>query len=173
MKKQNRKWGYRWISLIGGVVVLSCNCMRSPWVPSIDQCYGAERAVYVDQETQKDVLLRIVNEERIRLGLTKLVKDEKLTSAAMVRAYEQQRLFSHMRPDGTPFYSVFSQFEIERTVRGENLAKVQQGSPDQVVRAWLCSSSHRDNLLRDQFVKAGIGYVQDDGIGYWCLLFSN
>jgi uncharacterized protein YkwD len=118
-------------------------------------------------------MLRLINEERRRLGLIQLVRDESLTKAAMIRAGEQQLLFSHMRPDGTPFYTVFSQIGIKRSVRGENLARGDGGQYKQVVQAWVESKGHRENLLRDRFANVGIGYAEEDGIGYWCLLFAN
>ena len=118
-------------------------------------------------------MLRMINEERRRLGLIQLVKDERLTRAAMIRAGEQQLCFSHTRPDGTPFYTVFSQIGIRGTIKGENLAKGESGQYKQVVQAWFESKGHRENLLRDRFAKVGTGYVEEDGIGYWCLLFAN
>ena len=151
-----------------------CFCsIGNPYVSTINQCYAAESMILTDQELQTDALLRMVNEERRLLGLNQLVKDERLMKAAMIRASEQQVLFSHMRPDGTPFYTVFSQNGIKGNIRGENLAKGRRGRYDQVVLAWFESKGHRENLLRDQFVKVGIGYVEDEESGYWCLLFAN
>ncbi len=173
LKKQKRKWGHRWIGLIGGIIILSCNPIRTPYVSMINHCYATEGASDKEQNSQSHALLHIVNKERMRLGLKVLVKDEKLTIAAMIRASEQQRLFSHVRPDGTPFYTVFSQIGISGNRRGENLARGRLEQYEQIVQAWFKSRGHRENLLRDQFVKVGIGYVEEDNIGYWCMLFAD
>ena len=173
MKKQKGKWGHRWIALIGGSLFLNFLPILYPYASTTNQCCAAERIMYMDQEMQGDAMLRMINEERGRLGLIQLVKDESLTKAAMIRAGEQQSLFSHTRPDGTPFYTVFSQIGIRGTIKGENLAKGKCGQYKQVVQAWFESKGHRENLLRDRFTKVGTGYVEEDGIGYWCLLFAN
>ena len=57
-------------------------------------------------------VVRLVNEERKRLGLNELVIDEAMMTAAETRAKEQKTLFSHTRPDGTKCFTVFDQFEI-------------------------------------------------------------
>ncbi|MBQ5870566.1 MAG: hypothetical protein IIW57_06405, partial [Lachnospiraceae bacterium] len=119
MKKQKRKWGHRWIALIGGSLFLNFLPILYPHASTTNQCCAAERIIYMDQEMQGDAMLRMINEERGRLGLIQLVKDESLTKAAMIRAGEQQSLFSHTRPDGTQFYTVFSQIGIRGTIKGE------------------------------------------------------
>ena len=60
-----------------------------PYASTTNQCCAAERIIYMDQEIQGDAMLRMINEERGRLGLIQLVKDESLTKAAMIRAGEQ------------------------------------------------------------------------------------
>ena len=175
MKKQRTKTKCsRWcLFLIGGIVLLSARPIRSSHFYSANCCYAAEKTYAQTIQEQKRYLVDKTNEERMKNGLSHLAEDEKLSSAAMVRAEEQHRLFSHIRPDGSPFYSVFSQYGIGGTMRGENLARGLPEACERVFQGWLESCSHRDNILFGQFTKIGIGYAESNGIGCWCMLFTN
>lgn len=159
--------------LIGGIVFLCCNPVQNPNFSAISCSYAAEITSGDVHKEVVEMLVSRTNEERRRLGLPAVVEDQNLSRAAAVRAREQQKQFSHTRPDGTPFHTVFSQFGIGGTRRGENLARGWKGDHECVIRAWMGSDGHRNNMLYDQFVKIGIGYVEVDGVGYWCQLFAN
>ena len=71
-------------------------------------------------------VVNLVNEERTKAGLSALVLDETLASAAMVRATEIETSFSHTRPDGRSFSTVLSDMGIQYRRSGENIAWGQQ-----------------------------------------------
>ena len=109
----------------------------------------------------------LVNEEREDAGLDDLTWSPDLESTAAVRAEESSRSFSHTRPNGTQWYTVNSQI-----MGGENLAWGQTRA-SQVVKEWMNSPAHRDNILYDDFTNVAIAlYQNDDGTNYWALEFG-
>ena len=118
-------------------------------------------------------VVNLVNEERTKAGLSALVLDETLASAAMVRATEIETSFSHTRPDGRSFSTVLSDMGIQYRRSGENIAWGQQ-SPEAVMEGWMNSEGHRANILNPNFTKIGVGYRKNAaGRTYWTQLFTS
>ena len=118
-------------------------------------------------------VVNLVNEERAKAGLSALVLDETLASAAMVRATEIETSFSHTRPDGRSFSTVLSDMGIQYRRSGENIAWGQQ-SPKAVMEDWMNSKGHRANILNPNFTKIGVGYRKNAaGRTYWTQLFTS
>lgn len=118
-------------------------------------------------------VLSLVNAERAKHGLSALTLDSTLSDAAAVRAKESAVSFSHTRPNGSDFSSIFREFGISYRRGGENLAWGQK-TPEAVVQAWMNSSGHRANILNSGYQKIGIGsYTKADGTIYWAQLFTN
>jgi uncharacterized protein YkwD len=113
---------------------------------------------------------KLANEARELAGLAPLARDSDLESAAVIRAEELSRNFSHTRPDGTRFFTVMG---VERNYNsGENGGA--RTSPEAQVQSWLNSEGHRSNILDSHrgYTKMGIGVYQDsNGNLYWCQLF--
>lgn len=117
-------------------------------------------------------ILKLVNAERAKAGLSQLKLDENVTAAANVRAMEITQSFSHTRPDGSSFSSALTQQGISYRRSGENIAWGQK-SPEQVMDGWMNSDGHRANILNAGFENIGIGYYQDaNGVNYWVQLFT-
>ena len=109
----------------------------------------------------------LVNEERERAGLNPLTWDGNLESTSDVRAIECAREFSHTRPNGDPWYTVNSEI-----MGGENLAYGYDNAKD-VLRGWMESPTHRENILYPSFTKVAISvYRDDDGVCYWAQEFG-
>ncbi|MBR1866914.1 MAG: hypothetical protein IJ801_10500 [Lachnospiraceae bacterium] len=128
----------------------------------------------IDREalSYAEQIVKLVNEERAKVGLHALQLDTELTSAALVRADEIQISFSHTRPDGRSFSSVLTDNGIRFTGAGENIAWGQT-SPEQVMQAWMNSEGHRANILNAKFTKIGVSHTQDaSGRQYWSQLFT-
>ena len=123
--------------------------------------------------SKAEEVVRLVNEERKRLGLNELVIDEAMMTAAETRAKEQKTAFSHIRPDGTNCFTVFAQFEIPANYRGENLACGGKCNSDYVMKMWIASEGHYANIKNDRFTRIGVGYFESGQYGYWAQLFAN
>lgn len=117
-------------------------------------------------------VLRLVNIERAKAGLSAYTTNQTLSAAANKRAQETSVSFSHTRPDGSKFSSVFKEFGILYRAAGENIAYGQK-TPQEVVTGWMNSTGHRANILNANFGKIGIGVYQKNGVIYWTQEFTN
>jgi len=116
-------------------------------------------------------MLRLVNEEREKAGLAPLEYHEELTEAAQRRAEEAAEKFSHTRPDGARWVTVFEEHGLKYQVARENLAKGFRTAAA-MVRAWMNSEGHRANILASDYTYLGVGYcVREDGTIFTAQLF--
>ena len=130
---------------------------------------GYENYALVQEE------INLINAERAKEGLEPLVLDEVLTEKAMIRAHEIAVSYSHTRPNGVKNFSIFD--DINYTAGGENIA-AGQGSPSEVMIAWMNSYDHMKNIMAksspaSRFKAVGLGHFQVNGYNYWVQLFSD
>lgn len=118
-------------------------------------------------------LLLATNQERRKQKLPPLKENELLDKAAQGQARDManQNLLSHKGSDGSnPTIRV--QRQGYKPLRGaENVA---EGAPtiSEVMRIWMNSPPHRENILGD-YLEMGVGYAQAaDGTPYWCVDFA-
>ncbi|ABX42308.1 CAP domain-containing protein [Lachnoclostridium phytofermentans] len=118
-------------------------------------------------------VVKLVNEERAKNGLSPLTIDKSVESAALVRSKEIEKSFSHTRPNGSTFSTALKEQGVNYMAAGENIAWGQK-SPEEVMQAWMNSEGHRANILNAKFTKIGVGYYQNsNGTKYWTQLFTN
>lgn len=112
-------------------------------------------------------LLRLVNEERVRVSVEPLGEQSDMLFAARIRAGEIQSNFSHTRPNGDSYYTAFEEagFSYAGKWHGENLAVVEfSGMSMSSVQAagelyalLHNSPGHYKNMVSDNFYQAGMG----------------
>ena len=115
-------------------------------------------------------VVRLVNVERARYGLSPLKEDWELSRVARYKSQDMKdkSYFSHTSPTyGSPFQMMKS-FGISYKSAGENIAK-GYATPEAVVNGWMNSSGHRANILNKSFTHIGVGYVV--GGNYWTQMF--
>ncbi len=120
-------------------------------------------------------VLRLVNIERSNHGLKPLKAIYLLDQASLVRAKETTSLQAHQRPDGRSVSSVLSDYGLSFRYMGENLAFGSR-TPQEAVKDWMNSVSHRENILNPNYEYMGLGhvYVSEDSnyyYDYWVQLF--
>ena len=120
-------------------------------------------------------VLNLVNVERAKYGLQPLVMgDAKLTAAAQQRAEEIATVNSHVRPNGTKWYTVLSEYGVTDAAAGENAAWGSV-SPEEVVNAWMNSEGHRANILDPEARAMGVGYYYNSSSTWghqWIQIFT-
>ena len=109
----------------------------------------------------------IVNQERIKAGVKPLRFNDKVYKAAMIRAKECHKYFSHIRPNGKDCFTALSEAGVKQNYAGENIA-VGFGSPKSVMKGWMQSSGHRSNILNPVFTDFGCGVCNT---GEWTQFF--
>lgn len=136
------------------------------------QAQTVYEAAYAKTTTDKTQfaakVVYLVNLERRQAGLKPLAIDAAVARAARLKAADMSRkqYFDHLSPTyGSPFNMLKLQ-KIAYRAAGENIAMGQR-SPESVMKSWMNSPGHRDNILSPDFASIGVGYVD----GYWVQLF--
>ena len=139
---------------------------------------SVEDAAMTEAERQRAAELRAIaveafnltNEQRLANGLPALVWRDDLAAAAQVRAIEAMSVFSHIRPNGTEWWTVNGNI-----MYGENLAK-KYSTAAGCVNGWMNSPTHRENILSSGaygFTSCGIAIYEDaNGTLYWAQIFG-
>lgn len=112
-------------------------------------------------------------------GLKALTYDYTLEKIAMQRAAElaynyvdNGGKFTHDRPDGTHYDTVYKEFGFVVTTAGENIAAFQK-TAQKVFNDWceadkdFDGQGHRRNMLEANFTAIGIGHFYYGGIHFW------
>ena len=118
-------------------------------------------------------VLQLVNAERAKEGLQPLAYYTAGQSCGDIRANEINTLFEHTRPDGSSCFTVIPH-SVPWYALGENIA-MGQTTPDEVMRAWMNSTGHRENILDPKFTHIIVGVAPCEHEGYrgycWVQLF--
>lgn len=123
-----------------------------------------------NQAAFENEVLRLVNVERQKQGLSALQMDESVRNVARVKATDmyKNKYFSHTSPTyGSPF-DMMKKFGITYKAAAENIAKGQT-TPAQVVNSWMNSSGHRANILNAKYTHIGVGYEANGN--HWVQMF--
>lgn len=105
-------------------------------------------------------ILSLVNKERAKSGVAPLEFGDFFYDAVKVRAKEVDMKFSHTRPDGRSCFSVFDDFGIDSNrYLGENIA-YGYGSAESVMKGWMNSPGHRENILNPNYDYIAIGVYE-------------
>ena len=123
--------------------------------------------------TQAEAVLKLVNQERAKVGVQPLTLSEKLTSIANTKAKDMadKGYFSHNSPTyGSPF-DMLKQFGVSYSYAGENIAAGQK-TAEEVMNSWMNSSGHKANILNKNYTQIGVGFVRGGEYGTeWVQLF--
>lgn len=126
------------------------------------------------EETQEETVssdpaqrvLELVNRHRASCGRAPLTLDSTLCSAAMTRARETTSVFSHVRPNGTQWYTVSSLAHAENIVMGTGM------DADKAMEKWMNSPPHRESILDASYSTLGVGWYKSGSEVYWVQLFG-
>jgi len=124
-------------------------------------------------EFQAEVV-RLVNLERAKAGLSALAVDSRLTQASAVHSVDQAEHQSggHVGSDGTRGGDRITAQGYTWCVWGENVAWGYE-TPKSVVDAWMASPTHKANILKSSFVHTGLATARGtDGRLYWTQVFA-
>lgn len=107
----------------------------------------------------------LINRERSARGLAKLTANDELALAARRHAKDMvaRKFFDHITPEGlTPKDRIVKAGYKKFVALGENIAwgSGDLGTPRQIVRGWMKSQGHRENILRKSFKDFGIGVAR-------------
>jgi uncharacterized protein YkwD len=110
-------------------------------------------------------VVALTNAERQQAGCSDVTVDDRLTAAAQGHADDMAAndYLEHVSQDGREFNDRVRAAGYP-SPGGENIAQ-GYGSAPAVMKAWMESSGHRENIVNCEYATIGIGYVADGD--YW------
>ena len=118
----------------------------------------------INQDAEVE-MLRLVNEERTLRGLSELVMDETLREVARQHSVDmfQRGYFSHNDPEGKTPFQRMQAGGVLFIIAGENIAVAPTLSIAH--KGLMDSPGHRENILRPEFRRVGIGAARGGSYG--------
>ncbi len=115
-------------------------------------------------DVTKSDIVQFLNRDRAQRGLSVLTESQKLDQAAYLKAEDMvaKSYFSHQSPDGITPWFWFKSVDYTYKYAGENLAIGFTDSKD-LYNAWFNSTSHRENILNQNYKEVGTAIVSDFG----------
>lgn len=106
-------------------------------------------------------VIELTNIERAKIGEGMLKENKLLSEAAKQKGADMFAFnyWAHISPSGRTPWAFFNDVGYKYQYAGENLARDFQDS-DSVVRAWMNSPSHKDNIVSTKFQEIGVAVVQ-------------
>ena len=118
-------------------------------------------------------VFQLVNAERQKNGLPALYYDSAVANVARTKSQDMadKRYFAHNSPTYGMASDMLLKFGINWSAWGENIASGQD-TPEIVVKEWMDSPTHKENILSTNFSFIGVGYyVDSSGTPYWTQMF--
>lgn len=138
------------LTLLAKAVLLGALFLFSP--------ASSVQAVSADINAQE--LIKLTNLARKQNNIPELIINQKLETAALEKARDllAKNYFAHTSPNGRPFYRWIQEADYQYQSAGENLA-IDFITNKAVVKAWMESPGHRDNILNQEFKEIGMATV--------------
>lgn len=114
----------------------------------------------ISSDISIEQLLVLTNQKRQENGLYPLKLDDRLYQAAIGKGNDMlsKNYWAHISPDGTTPWVFIKNSGYSYTYAGENLARGYSTSQD-VVNAWMESTSHRENMLSSRYQDVAFAVV--------------
>lgn len=105
-------------------------------------------------------IIELTNAERAKQGVPALKENKLLSEAARQKAADMFAFnyWAHISPSGRTPWAFFTDVGYKYQYAGENLARDFRDS-DSVVRAWINSPSHRENVVNAKYREIGVAVV--------------
>lgn len=105
-------------------------------------------------------IIELTNAERKSRGLPLLTENALLSEAARQKAADMFAFnyWAHVSPSGRTPWTFFTDVGYKYQYAGENLARDFR-DPDSVVKAWMNSPSHKENIINDKYQEIGVAVV--------------
>ena len=130
--------------------------------PDVDGCAGSQlRPTPANGARAHAAILCLINAERARRGAVPLTENAQLQKAAEGQSLDMatRKFFEHRNPDGVEPAARIVRAGYPPILIGENLAWGEdwRSTPAEIMKGWMGSPGHRDNMLEGRYREIGIG----------------
>lgn len=111
-----------------------------------------------DAKISVDGVIYYTNIERKKAGLPELIKNLKLNKSAALKTDDMftAQYFEHTAPDGETAADLTRSVDYKFQIVGENLALGIFDTDKSLVKAWMDSPTHRENILNPKYTEIGV-----------------
>lgn len=119
------------------------------------------------QATQEMICVKLLNEARIKSGLSPLKINAKLSKGAEIRASEIEAASDagyppHYRPDGKTSATIYAEVGYSAVRGGENVTAVAPTQPGfEAYYNWETSDGHKYTMMQSDVKDIGVGFYLD------------
>jgi uncharacterized protein YkwD len=108
----------------------------------------------------------LVNKVRTDNNLNPLKSDSMLQLAARNKAVDIKayKYFAHNTPNNIKWNDFITNQGYKYVIAGENLAKGYY-NPEELIKDWLASPSHKENIMYRDYTETGISIIDTDNMG--------
>jgi len=147
----------------------------NPQIKNPDLIYPGQKITIpaVTTSSQENEVARLVNAERAKAGLPALKFNWELSRVARYKSADMANkgYFSHNSPTYVTPFQMMENFGLRFSAAGENIAYGQR-TPAEVMRDWMNSPGHRNNILSRSYTEIGVGLAKNkNGVCYWTQMF--
>ena len=128
----------------------------------------------------EEILLNLINQERVNQGLNELVFEPRLVEIARRHSQDMacQNYFNHIGSDGSNSFTRIDAGGYPYLSAGENIyaGSGPYNCAQEAFKAWMKSAGHQEVMLHEDFEEVGIGYAfTPDSTygGYFTAVFAN
>ena len=128
-----------------------------------------------EHEQWVNEMIQLVNAEREKQELSSLIQDPFLHQLAIIKVQDmlEHGYFDHKSPYYGHPWDMATLYDYKFSSFGENIARYLS-TPEEVMKAWMASPTHRENMLKSTYTHMGAAIKKDDnGRYYWIQLFSS
>lgn len=110
----------------------------------------------------KNEVIRITNLERNKYSLPSLKENSKLDLSAKAKTEDMiaRQYFEHQSPIGEKVADLVEKTGYEFIVLGENLAMGNFENDQDLIKAWMDSPGHRENILNPNYKEIGVSVIK-------------
>lgn len=139
------------------------------YTPVID-----EQPAYINKNNAElgNEAVELINAQRAEYGLSPLTVDDNVTEVALAHSMDMAKYdyIDHTSPEGLSPFDRLDMAGIYYMSAAENIGSGFLTAED-VVKSWMNSPAHKENILNAEFTHIGVGYYAGGSNGtYWTLM---
>ena len=141
---------------------MGCTKPKKPEIKEKEIEILNEKSITEIQKIQ-NCLLDLHNLERSSKNIGNLILDKNLCEYAQNHT---ENMFLRNKLRHSNIKNVGANFVAENIAYGQETC-------EEVTKSWMNSYFHKMNILNKKYKKVGFGYINKNGIIYWCAVFTN
>jgi hypothetical protein len=128
----------------------------------------------VAEEITAEEIISLTNNERLEQGLVLFSENNLLSQAALVKIEDMitNQYFAHESPLGKEAGDLVNAVGYQYIAIGENLAKGDFSDAQEIVKGWMESPPHRENIVHPGYREIGVAVKKSNHVWFAVQIFG-